>query len=334
MVSSRPVLQTRQASLEQYLNDMKLFKRFIFLQEKKEALVTLTITSLIWGVSAPIMKLALLMAPVYLVAFLRFYGASFLIFLLKPNLYIAKKDIPRLFLAAFVGVTLHIPIFFYGLKLTSVMNAAILSAGTPVITLIFATVFLKEKVKKNLVYGCLFGMIGMLVVFLAPLVTEGVSVSIFGNLLLFTATFTWLLYEIICKDLTKRYAPSTITFYTFFIGSLTLFPFALPSLLNEFPILLQNIHFVFYITFGILFTSAIAFYCWMWGLSKLEVSRVGFFVYLDPVIATAAAFFMLKETITIPFLLGAAFIFFGLYIAETTIHWPHFHLTGHKGKQN
>jgi len=72
----------------------------------------------------------------------------------------------------------------------------------------------------------------------------------------------------------------------------------------------------------------------MWGLSKLEVSRVGFFVYLDPVIATAAAFFMLKETITIPFLLGAAFIFFGLYIAETTIHWPHFHLTGHKGKQN
>ena len=81
------------------------------------------------------------------------------------------------------------------------------------------------------------------------------------------------------------------------------------------------------VPFGIIFTSVLAYSLWLWGLSKLPVSRVGFFIYLDPVIAGVVAFFLLREVVEIPVLVGALFILSSLYFAESKHPYHHlFHV--------
>lgn len=305
---------------------MHFFKKLIFKEEKREALLALTSSSIIWGVSTPIMKLLLLIAPTFLVAFLRFFLAAFVILFTRPSLKIKTQDIPRFLFAGIFGLAIHISFFFFGIELTSVINASVILAATPVLTLIFANALLREKISRNMFIGCLLGIVGFLIVFLAPILREGISKSLLGNTFLLVSTGAWVLYEIQCKKLGKKYSVGTIAFYTFLIGGIVFLPFALPSF-NLLPQLIHTPLFIFAIIWGIFITSSLAFYLWQWGLSKLTVSRVGFFIYLDPIISTAAAILILNEKIKAEFLIGAAFIFFGLYVAETTIHFPHFHLS-------
>jgi len=271
------------------------------------------------------MKLLLNVAPLFLVAFLRFFTASLLLLLFRPNLKIDKKDLPLLIFAAVLNVSIHIPLFFYGLKLTSVINATLIASAGPLLTLLIAKKFLNEDVKKNMLIGSFVGILGFLLIILNPLLTNNLSVSLVGNMFLLLSTLTWIYYELLAKKFHKKYDSKTITFYTFFFGSIPLIPFAWGSF-HMIPELIRLPIFVFGIIWGILVTSLLAFYVWQWGLSRLTLSRVGFFMYIDPIVATVAAILILDEVLTGSFIIGAVLIFAGLYVAETTIHFPHFHL--------
>lgn len=304
---------------------MKFFRKLTSIPEKKEALLALTASSILWGLSAPIMKLLLAVTPLFLLAFLRFFIASIIFLLFRPNLRLERKDIPRIAFAAIINISIHIPLFFYGLSLTSVINATMIAAAGPLFTLFLAKEFLKEDVKKNMLIGGFIGLGGFAIVFLNPLITNGFSISLLGNALLFLSTLSWIYYEILLKKMHKKYDAKTLTFYTFFIGSIPLLPFALPSF-HLIPELLKLPVFLFGIIWGILITSLLAFFLWQWGLARLSLSRVGFFSYVDPIVATVAAIIILEETLTYHFVVGALLIFIGLYVAEATIHYPHFHL--------
>ena len=304
---------------------MELFRKIVHIPEKREALVALTVSSVLWGLSAPVMKILLGIAPLFLVAFLRFFLASVVMLIFRPNLNVDKKDLPKFIYAAVINICIHIPLFFYGLMLTSVINATMIAAAGPLLTLIIARGFLKENVKKNMLVGCLVGFLGFGIVVINPLLTDGLSQNLIGNILLVLSTITWIYYELLSKELHKKYDSKTITFYTFFLGSLPLIPFAAGSF-YLLPELIKIPMFIITITWGIFITSLLAFFVWQWGLSRLSLSRVGFFAYIDPIVATIAAILILEETLTYHFIIGAILIFIGLYIAEATIHFPHFHL--------
>ncbi len=304
---------------------MRLFRKLTSIPEKREALIALTVSSILWGLSAPIMKLLLNIAPLFLVAFLRFFIAAVVLLIFKPNLNVDRKDLPRFIFAAVINVSIHIPLFFYGLMLTSVINATMIAAAGPLLTLILARKFLKENVKKSMMIGSLVGILGFIIIVINPLLTTGLSKNLLGNILLVLSTLAWIYYELLSKKLHNKYDSKTITFYTFFFGSLPLIPFAAGSF-HLLPELIKIPFFVIGILWGIFITSLLAFSVWQWGLSKLTLTRVGFFAYIDPIVATIAAIVILGETLRYHFIMGAVLIFIGLYIAEATIHFPHFHL--------
>lgn len=200
-----------------------------------------------------------------------------------------------------------------------------IAAAGPLLTLVLAHKFLNESVKKNMMLGSIIGMVGFIIVVINPLLTSGFSMSIIGNFLLLLSTLTWIYYELMAKKMHKKYDSKTITFYTFFFGSLPLLPFAMSSF-YLLPELIKLPVFIFGITWGILITSLLAFFVWQWGLAKLTLSRAGFFAYVDPIVATIASIIILGETLSQHFVVGALLIFIGLYVAENTIHFPHFHL--------
>lgn len=290
------------------------------------AFIALILASSIWGINSSIMKLTLLTVPPFTLAFIRFGAAALLLFpFVFRKLKIESRDIPLLLLAITGAVTLHIPFFFFGLKFTTALNAGIIIAATPIFTLLFAHLFLREKLKSKLILGSILGTTGIGFIIGKDIVAKGVNLSPLGDVLILLAILMFVFYEIASKKLFARYSPFTITFYAFAFGSLSLSPFALLELQqNTQWITNVSSQAVFGILYGIFLSSFAAYSLWQWGLTKLSASRVGFFFYLDPVVGTLAAVVLLGEVITIPFLLGAALIFLGLFIAEG--HLPYHHL--------
>lgn len=294
----------------------------------RKAVFALIIASLIWGASAPVMKWTLIEVPVYTLAFLRFFLASLLLFIFfRPSLKVAKRDWPLLIAAALFGITIHIPLFFFGLRYTSSINAGVIATAMPILVVISAGIFLHEKVTKNLFVAAALGALGVLLIIFEPLRDEGFSPSVWGNLLLFLSILYNVGFEIMCKKLFKNYKPFTVTFYAFLIGSLFFLPIALPSMIESLPQIYKTPNFYIGVPFGIVFTSTLAYAFWQWGLSKLPASKVGFFIYLDPVVAAVVAFFLLHEVITLEIFFGALLIVGALYFAEAKHPYEHlFHL--------
>ena len=290
----------------------------------RKAIFALLMASMIWGISTPIIKWMLFEVPPFTLGFFRFFVASSFMFLIfRPNLAIQKKHIPTVILAAIIGITIHISLFFFAIRLTSSVNAAIIASASPIIVVIGAALFLKEHITKGIVMAGILGTIGVSIIIADPLAKEGISSSFIGNMLLLVGLFFGVGYGLTCKYLFRTYQPMTITFYSFFIGGALFFPLML--IMDQFPTreMMSTPNFYLGVPFGIVFPSIMAFGLWQWGLSKLPASRVGFFSYLDPVITGIAAFFILGEIVELPVIIGSVFILCSLYFAESKHPYHH-----------
>lgn len=291
------------------------------------AFTALFLSAAIWGITPPIMKLTLSVVPLFSLACIRFGVASLFLFpLVYKHLHIQKKHIPLLIFSGMAGITIHMSLFFWGLTLTSSINASIIGATVPLMTLFLAHTFLREKIKHTVLLGAILGTVGISIILLKDAFAGGVSVSPLGDILLLISTLAFVVYELVSKELFRTYKALPITFYNFVIGTLSF----LPAALYEYTLNPQWIATLPHpawlgILFGIFFPSLLAFSLWQWGLSKVEASRVGFFCYLHPIIGTIAAILILGETPTLVFTIGSLLIFLGLFVAEGLFHFLPFH---------
>jgi len=65
-----------------------------------------------------------------------------------------------------------------------------------------------------------------------------------------------------------------------------------------------------------IFCSAISYIFYNDGLQVLPASQVGAFLYLEPLVTTLVAAFLLREQIVLATLAGGAFILLGLWLVN------------------
>src|SRR3989344_7970913 len=95
--------------------------------------------AIIWGATAPIMKLTLTQVPVFSLVFIRIsIAAMILLIFTYKKLKIKKKDICLFIWAALTGVSFNLTLFLLGLKLTEAITASILVASVQILTLLAA----------------------------------------------------------------------------------------------------------------------------------------------------------------------------------------------------
>lgn len=275
-----------------------------------------TTAAIIWGATAPIMKLTLTEIPVFSLAFFRMFFASLILgILISKKLKVKKADITTFFWAAITGVTLNLTLFFIGLKLTQAILAAFLIAAVPLFTLIGAHLYLKEKFTTRLVFASLVAFAGVAIIVgkferLQPL-------EIIGNLLLLASTISWVVNEIISKKLLKVYDGSVVAFYTMAIGSATFLPLFLFDYFKN-PQWINNVttQGLLGLLFGIFFASLLAYWAWNRGLKLLPAGQAAFFFYLDPISGAVLAMILLGEKLTTQLVVGGALIALGVFLAE------------------
>lgn len=292
----------------------------------QKAFLALVVANIIWGAAAPIFKLSLENIPPFTLAFWRFFLGAFILlpFAWKHmDLKLkSRKDAVLLFLYGFLGITVNIMFFFWGLQLTYSINSPVISSAQPILTLLFAMFFLREKFYLKKFIGMVLGTVGIIVIVIEPLLLKGVDGSIIGNIFLVIATFAAVGQTIAGKKIINKYNPWAFTVWAFAIGAASFLPLAAYEFI-KIPHLYSMLDWRGYlgVAWGAIFSSAAGYGLFAWGLSKISATDASIFSYVDPVVGTVLGYFLLHEPITGPFIIGSILIFGGIFVAEGRIHY-------------
>ncbi|MBA3724043.1 MAG: DMT family transporter [Candidatus Levybacteria bacterium] len=290
------------------------------------AIIALVFCNIIWGASFPIYKWALENLEPFTFAYIRFFLGTLIIFPFVANrLKIQRKDYLRVLALALTGVTLTVSFWFLGLQMAISINAPIIGSTGPIFLLIFAFIFLHEKLKTKTIIGTVVSLMGVMFIVFRPALEAGSSGSILGNIFFLLATLSGIIHALLIKKIVTKYNLLTLTFWTFLIGSTALLPLALYETytygflegLNQ-----QGVAGLFY---GTVFSSVIAYSLLAFGLKYIQANEVGIFSYIDPIIAAMIAMPLLGEEITVTYLFGSLLVFLGIYIAEGRLQYHPFH---------
>jgi len=294
-------------------------------------IVCLIIANIIWGAAAPVFKFSLSNIPPFTLAFIRFFFASFLFlpFLRKEHfLSLNWNYFWKIILGLSVfGVFINITFFFLGLQRTESINAPVIASSGPVFLFIFSILFLREKPKWKVLLGMMVALVGAMVIIFEPFFlgqeTKIELNQLEGNFFLLLATLGAVFYPLIIKSVLEKVNSYLVTFIGFFFGSLLFLPFVFLEFktwnLNQ----LNSAGWIG-IIFGVFLSSALAYFLYSYGLSKIKTQEVGLFTYIDPVVAVIIAIPLLSEYPSILFLIGAGFVLLGIFIAEKRIHYHPF----------
>ena len=247
---------------------------------------------------------------------IRVWGAVSLLwvthFLFVKESIFGKKDFLMLLKCAVFGVAANMLLFFKGLAITTPINAAILMVTTPLFVAFFSFFLLNEKVTKLKVIGLCFGVFGAILLLLGPSISFN-STTLWGDLMVMTNAIIYAYYLIVAKPLLHKYSPITVIKWTFFFGGLLVIPFGFTELKEvQWQAIPNSIWSA--IIFLIIGATFITYVLNAWALRNANVTLVGAYIYLQPVLATIIAVSMGKDSLTLPKVLFSLLIFTGVYL--------------------
>lgn len=290
------------------------------------AILFLILANVIWGASFPIYKWAIEDIPSLTFVFLRFYiGAIIMLPFVYKDLRIEREDWWNLFWLSFIGITVTISLLILGLKLSSSINAPIILSAGPIILIIGSFFYLKERLKRKVVLGTFVSLIGVLTIVLLPVFKEGLDGSILGNIFLVGAAIGSVIHALLLKKILPKYKALTIAFWSFLIGSLPLLPIYFIELNQTHWTQDLNMKILIGIIFGSVLATAVAHSFFAYGMKFIKASEVGIFTYVDPIATIIIAIPLLHEEITPLYLVGALFVFLGIFVAEGRLHYHPLH---------
>ena len=288
-------------------------------QKRLTVYLALLITSIFWGLAPPIIKYTLNYVSYWTFLFYRFFFASIILILplffriLKTRPQI--KDWPAYFFLGFLATPLNLVLLFAGIAKTTASDAAVISVISPMLVIMGGILFLKEKISKSEQKGILLILTGAFLTIIQPLLVKNsprTDQNVLGNILVFLGALDWAVFTLLAKN--KKLDPFILTAVSFLVGLL----FFLPSALRSWPKLaLPALPGIFYM---VVFCSIIAYFTYLYGLSKIPVSEAEIFTYLQIVFAIPASVIFLHEEISLVFILGAILIITGVIVSEVRRH--------------
>ena len=277
------------------------------------------ITVAIWGTTFVATKVLMLhgLSPAQIFT-LRFTIAYVLMLCVNHRHLFARswKDEGKMALLGITGGSLYFLSENESMNFTTTTNTSLIVCSCPLFATLLVRVVYRHSSRINGIQllGSLLAFVGMIIVVLNGRFV--LHLSPVGDALAFTACMCWAVYSLLMKSVTGEYSAAFITRKVFFYGVLTILPYYLfvpgwPSMevLRQ-PQVIGNLLFL-----GCL-ASMICFLTWNWCISKLGAVKATNWVYFNPITTMIFASWVLDEKITPYFLVGAACILAGMYIAD------------------
>ncbi len=214
------------------------------------------------------------------------------------------------------GIALYYGPATIGLSLTSTANAALIQAVIPAVVALLSVVILKEKISPPHSFGIGLSIAGILLISGNP--AEAGSATLIGNLLIIASVVSWSIYNIQSRQLPEGVDPIVSTTASFYTGVIYLLPFTVWEIsLKGFPQIAPSAWTALLYLGAI--ASALAYFLWNLGLSKMEASQAAPFINLIPIIGLALSI-LTGESVSLLQISGGLIAIIGVLITQDLIN--------------
>jgi drug/metabolite transporter, DME family len=273
-------------------------------------IILIAISAIMWGIIAIfVRKLASLgFTPMEIVT-IRVVTALLLLGIIGVLKYPGQMKIHLRDSKYFIGTGIFSIVLFNWCYFTSINQlslsfAVILLYTAPAFVVVLSYLFLKESMDSMKIISVIGTLIGCILIAGINL-KETPSMNLVGILTGLGAGFGYALYTIFGKFALLKYRPFTVTFYTFFVASITLLVFS--DLFEKGSILFSKEVILYGVGLG-LFPTVLAYLFYTKGLERMESSKASIIATVEPVAATLLSVFLFKEDFGVLQFIGTAII--------------------------
>ena len=244
-------------------------------------------------------------------------GALFwLISLFTPKEKVEKKDYVRIFAASMLGFFVCQVTFLVGIPHITPMDCSVLSAISPIYTMIIAAIVLKEPITWQKTGGVIISFAGIIYLIVSRTVADGTAeTSLFGILMLVLNSLSFSLYLGIFKPLIGKYSVVTFMKWIFLFAFLVSAPFSAGEIVTldwgTIPTiqLAELAYLIFCATFITYFLIPV-------GQKRIRPTLVSMYSYVQPIIAIVISITVGMEVLTWQKVLAAIMVFGGVVVVS------------------
>jgi drug/metabolite transporter (DMT)-like permease len=278
--------------------------------------------TIIWSGNFIVARAVIRDIPPISLAFYRWLTASIIMLPFAYKKF--RNELPELrkhgwylFFAALSGITLFNTLVYVAGHYTPAINLALIgTTSSPVMAIILAAVFLREKIRPLRIAGLLICISGI-VLLISGGSWEKLKQFHFseGDLWILAGAFCFAAYSILVRRKPRALSPVAFLFAVFLIGTILLLPAFLWEKAISAPVVfnLQLYSIILYLGAG---TSVLAFLFWNEAIARLGAARTALFGNLIPVFSTLEAVLILNEAFTIIHAVSGLLVITGLVIAN------------------
>ena len=238
----------------------------------------------------------------------------------KKEWPVTQKHLPYLFGVSLFGIALFNTFVYVAGHYTTAINLALIgTTASPIMIIIMAAFFLKERIDLFKTTGVVLCVAGVLF-----LLAKGDWHNLVG--FRFTKGDQWVLlgafcfavYNIMVRKMPGGFSALNFLFVIFAMGALLLLPFYIWEVLYSPPVQWTGnlVLTVLYLGLG---TSVIGYLCWNFAIKTLGAGRTALFSNLIPVFASVEAVFFLQETFSWVHVVSMVLVFAGILLANRKI---------------
>ncbi|MDD3539389.1 MAG: DMT family transporter [Candidatus Caldatribacteriota bacterium] len=283
--------------------------------KEKEGIILVIICVFIHG-SQPILgKYGVsLVPPLFFASLTNLIAAVFLILLIlarRENIFLLLKARYFLILLSigFFGTTLSNILFFYGVRLTSGINSAILLQIEPLYALLIGYLLLKERINSRQIIATLFIILGTILV-----VYQGTSKLNWGDILVLLTPLCYQISHFFSKKLLNKtdLSPLFIATGRTLYGGIFLFLLSQLAGIHEWSILAKHNMLSLFIFYGIV-VYALSYLTFYEAIKRINLSKASAIISVYPAVSILLAWFILREVPDIYQLAGFFIILLGIF---------------------
>lgn len=221
---------------------------------------------------------------------------------------------PLVLLTGGLGFAMSQGLIYIGLQTTSAINAGLIMALMPIITMIFARFTLREAIGIGQAAGAAIALAGMLVIVARgdPVALTGLGSSS-GELWLIGAALCFALYSVLLRhsQFALERLPLLVLLLLLGAGALTALPFYVWEIIRHEQIVL-NAGGLLALAYVAAPGGALIYYLYNWSVDALGAAKAGIFLYLQAIFVAVLAYLLLGERLHAYHLVGAALIVVGV----------------------
>ena len=206
------------------------------------------------------------------------------------------------------GALVLFPAIYYG------MRSCVFSNAAPILTVLFAALWLKEPITRRMVTGMLVGLGAILLGMAGQPGSDQFmgSSKYLGDFLALMSAVCWAVYTVGGDGVTKRYGGLVGTSAAMLIGAVITLIFLLITRRPVFPSMPPQVWWgMIYLGVG---ATGVAYVSWFSALKYLKASELGGCGYASTMVAAVLSILLVKERFSVSFVIAIAGVVLGIWL--------------------